>query len=532
MNMAIRILFTTYCLLGLALPAAAAPSVIARDDSLWIEGSMGSFHIPFAALTDNDTVTGQVFIDVARQPSFGTIGFGFGKLIYTPGNGFRDFGHDSFTYSIRAKSGQSQEAQVHLYMQIPSVLVASQGFEPGEPVNYSIPYASSPTSPIEFGISGALDGVRGVIIDVPAGQTQPHYLAFPVDFADNNDDGRTTLLGCGDGGIIGGAAAVITLSNIGDDVNTSPVRVFFTEDTNGEPALVAEVRKEDETGYTSSPLLPYTSDVIDISLQWSPDGVILSANGISVTHTTPVSIDDGPFEVRIGVMPVSALSEPGTFGFDLHKVYKKAATPPPFPEIFHDHFENPFQTWTDAYGSGLNGWGHNAFYSIAAKSFLQVDLGAGDSFLVDATPDHEELFHGQFFVDVEDFVHLPSPIEIYELGNTADPIFDEDPHVSVRVRRDLHIPQISIVARTAAGETASPWVSLSGRHHVAIKARVSMSNTMPVGYVHLFVDGQPAERLINLGNQGAEVDWVRLGALSVAPTADAILTFEAYESWR
>ena len=531
MKMAIRILFTTYCLLGLALPATAQ-SLIARDDSLWIEGSTGSFDIPYTSLTENDTVVGQALIDLARHPNFGTLDFGIGRLIYTPQDGFRDFGHDSFTYFLRGKSGQSQVATVHLYMQIPSVLVVSQGFEPGEPVNFSIPYSSGPTSPIDFGIQGALDGTRGVSISVPAGQTQPHYLAFPVDFADNNDDGRTTLLGCGDGGIIGGAAAIITLSNLGDDVNTSPVRVFFTEDSNGEPALVAEVRKEDETGYTRSPLLPYNSDVMDLSLQWSPDGVILSSNGISVTHTTPVTIDEGPFEVRVGVMPVSALSEPGSFGFDLHRVYKKALNPPPFPEIFHDRFANPFQTWTDSYGSGLNGWGHNTLYSISAKSFLQVDLGAGDSFLVDASPDTEELFHGQFFVDVTEFVHLPSTIEIFELGNSADPIFDENPHVSVRVRRNLHIPQISVLVRTASGETASPWVSLSGRHHVAIKARVSMSSSMPVGYVHLFVDGQPAERLINLGNQGAEVDWVRIGAMSVAPTADAILVFESYESWR
>lgn len=531
MKMAIRILFTTYCFLGLVLPTLAAPSV-AQDDTLWIEGSVTSIDILFSDLTSNDVAVGQGFINIERQPTFGTLDFALGRLIYTPTAGFRDFGYDSFTYFLRSKSGVSELATVHLYMQIPSVLVLSQGFEPGEPINFSVPYSSGPTSPVDFGIQGALDGTRGVHIELPAGQTQGHYLAFPVDFADNNDDGRTTLLGCGDGGIVNGAA-VITLSNIGDDVNTSPVRVFFTEDPNGDLALVAEVRNADETGYTSSPLLPYNSDVLDLSLQWSPDGVILGANGITVTHSTPVTIDDGPFEVRIGIMPFSSLDEPASFDFDRHRVYKKAAIPPPFPGIFHDRFEDPLETWTDSYGSGLNGmgWG-TGFWYLIAKDHLRVSLGVGSSFLVDGTPDMEELFHGRFTLEVADLPSLPTPLEIYELGNTADPIFDENPHVSVRLRSFLTTPQISLVVRTPTGETASPWVSLTGQHEISLKYRVAASDFLPVGYAHLWIDDQPAASLINVANQGAETDWVRLGGMSVDPAAVGVLIFEDYESWR
>lgn len=527
-----RFLIPTYCLLFL-LPTSSAWAITfeAQDDLLWIDGTATSIFISSSDLLGNDTTDPFTSLMITRQPTFGSLTNVPGGFSYLPTDDFRSLAHDSFRYTVQSKSGNRATATAHLFMQIPSELVHTQGFESTDPVNYdrtSIPDNPNgfPLDPIQITAAAAFEGAQGLRIDVPQGSDEPAYISFPL-FADNNDDGRTTLLGCGDGGIVGGAA-VITVSNIGDDVNNSPLRVVVTENSVGIPSLRADVRLPDESGYAESPLLPFTTEVTDIDLQWSPDGIVLGANGTSISFRSPVTFEPGPLHVQLGVMPFGNLVEDASLEIDRIRIYRKSEDPEPFPEIFSDRFQDALGHWSAAYGSGLDPRLHEI---RQGEEGLRVELAMGDSFLVDTSPAAEGLFKARFTLDVTD-VRLPSgETRIFDLGNHLDPIFGSE-NTSLRLRTINEEVNIAAFAEGAFGTVNTPWVPLTGSHSITLKVRSSITPLLPSGLVRLWIDGLPFGEILELGNFSALVEWVRLGAPGADPQADGVLVFQDYESWR
>ena len=209
-------------------------------------------------------------------------------------------------------------------------------------------------------------------------------------------------------------------------------------------------------------------------------------------------------------------------------------TPPDL--IFRDGFES----------NGLAGWSSSATDSgdLATSSQAAVEPTAyglravvddtAGVYVQDDSPDDEGRYRARFYIDPADFD--PGESQLHRRTRTFI-AFQESPArrvAAIVVRRLGGVYSVMGRARLDDNSQAdTPFHVLAGAPHVIeLDLRRASAPGASDGSFELWVDGGSVATLGGLDNDLAEVDFVRLGAMSVKSGAAGTLSWDEFESRR
>jgi hypothetical protein len=204
--------------------------------------------------------------------------------------------------------------------------------------------------------------------------------------------------------------------------------------------------------------------------------------------------------------------------------------------IFRDDFESgTLSAWSSAATDG----GDLAPSAIAAMKFTSIGLqGAVDDtaslYVQDDSPVDEDRYRARFYVDTNGF----DPGETGGAHRTRIFIaFEEAPTrrlAAIVLKRLGSVYSVMGRARLdddSQADTGFFDVS-DGPHVVELDWKRSSSASANDGTFELWIDGVSRSQLTGLDNSRSAVDFARLGALSIKPTAAGTLFWDEFESRR